>query len=157
MRRSTRILSIALALLGASAFAIAVEGGRWWTLEEVSIGPVSTTQCFGGDCAKTGFEWMGPGGPWIRWGAATYAAGLAAAFVLITLAAALASRRTGRLAAKVSISAGATAVAVAGIFIYTFPPLPGMVMGRGIWMYGGGAALAIAAALVALRGGRQTA
>ncbi|MCE9580821.1 MAG: hypothetical protein K8W52_47345 [Deltaproteobacteria bacterium] len=155
MPRTFRILSIALALLGASAFAMAVEGGHWWTLDEVSVGPVSTMQCFGGTCAQTGFDWIGPPGSWVRWGAAAYAAGLVAALVLVTLAASLASKRNGRLAARVSVIAAGTAVAAGGLFIYTFPSLPGMVMDRGIWLYGGGVALAAAAALVALRGARR--
>ncbi len=77
--------------------------------------------------------------------------------MLVTLGASLASGRTGRLAARVVIVAAATAVAAGGLFIYTFPPLPGMVIDRGIWLYAGGIALAAGAALVALRGARRPA
>jgi hypothetical protein len=131
MSRRYRILAIALALLGASALAMSVEG------------------------AQTGFEWLGGGGSWVRFGAAAYAAGLIAALVLVALAASLAAKRTGRLAARVAIVAAGTAVAAGGVFIYVFPPLPGMVIDRGVWLYVGGVVLAAAAGLVALRGARR--
>jgi hypothetical protein len=156
MSRPVRALSIALALAGASALAIAVEVGRWWSEGDISIGPVSGWRCFGGaPCSRTDLGWVGGSDTWVRFGTATYAAGLVAAATLVILAAALASKRTGRLAARVVVAATLTAVVAGSVFIGAFPGLAGMHVDHGVWLYGGGVALAAVAAAVVLRAARR--
>jgi len=156
MSRPFRALSIALALAGASALAIAVEVGRWWSGDGFSIGPVSGWRCFGGaPCSRTDLGWVGGSGTWVRSGTATYAAGLVGAACLVILAAAVASGRTGRLAAKVVIAAAATAAVAGGVFIGAFPGMAGMGVDHGIWLYGGGVAVAAVVAVLVLRAARR--
>src|SRR6185295_3752952 len=86
-----RWLLVAVALVGASGFALSVQGGRWWSIGDVSIGPLGARSPFGG---LGGFSWAGGSARWERFGTATFAAGLIAMFVLVIVAGALAARRT---------------------------------------------------------------
>jgi hypothetical protein len=149
--RVVRIVVVALALCAASSLALAVEGGHWWSMRDVSIGPQASSQCFGGDCQAASLEWVGGSGAWIRFGVATWGAGLVGVLCLIGMAAAVASRRAGRLPAKMVIAAAVAATAVGAAFVSQFPGVPGMGIDRGVFFYFGGVVLAVAAAVGTLR------
>jgi len=150
MRRSMsapkhRWLLVAAALVGASGFALSVQGGRWWSIGDVSIGPLGARSPFGG---LGGFSWAGGSARWERFGTATFAAGLIAMFVLIVVAGALAAKRTPRLAAKTAVVAIATAALVGTAFVVARPDngLP-FALDRGAALFAGAViAGAIAAA-----------
>ncbi|HVK77623.1 MAG TPA: hypothetical protein VM734_30170 [Kofleriaceae bacterium] len=147
-----RLSSIATALAGAVCFALAVQGGRWWKIGEIGIGPVSTQSCFAGDCAPGTLTWAGGTDMWERAGVATYVGGLCAAAVLLALAGALAAGRTARLAAAVAAVATITAVGAGALFVMARPDLPGSVAGRGLFLFGGAVVAAgIAVAITLLR------
>jgi len=107
-RLKHRWLLVAAALIAASGFALSVQGGRWWSIGDVSLGPLGARSPFGG---MGGFSWAGGTARWERFGIATTTAGLIAMFVLIAVAGALAAGRVPRLAAKTAV----VAIAVAGL------------------------------------------
>ena len=149
-RRRFSILGLALA--GASAIALAGVGMPWWTSESVSIGPTYAAICFGGECERQSLDGMGDA-RWERFGITTWGAGLIAMICLVVLAAAVASHRAGRLAAKVALAAAFAATASAAVFVLSFPgegKTMGMAMGPGLYMHFVGALLGTSAALVAL-------
>lgn len=148
-----RWLVVALALAAASAFALSVQGGRWWTVGEVELGPFGSHSPFGGPGA---LSWAGGSARWERFGAATGAGSLIAMFVLVVLAGGLAAGRIPRLAAKTSVVAIATA-GLAGLgFLATRPDngLP-LALGRGTALFAAAIALGVVAAIWVLRAPRQ--
>ena len=147
MPKPRRWVAILFALGAAAAFAVAVQGSPWWSIgDEVGIGTISTRHCFGeGGCQQAGLGWTGGGSTWVRAGAATYAAGLVAAIILLALAGAVAARASGRLAAASAGVATLTAAVVGGIFIATRPMVPGTEVGRGIILFGAALVLATVA------------
>jgi hypothetical protein len=151
--RGARIITIVLPLAAACGFAIAVVGLPWWSMPEVTIGPMSSAKCFGGECSRAGLEWVGSGS-WIRFGVATWGAGLIATACLIGLGAAMAAKRAGALIAKMVIAAGLAATAAAGAFVGTFPGVPGMSMSIGVYVYFGAVLVAVTAAVMTLRRAR---
>jgi hypothetical protein len=151
--RRARITTIVLALAAASGFAFAVVGLPWWSMPEVTIGPTYSGKCFGGECTQAGLEWVG-GGNWIRYGAATWGAGLIATACLVGLAGAMAAKRSGALVAKMVIAAALAATVAAGAFVATFPGVPGMSIAVGVYVYFGAVLVTVAAAVVTLRGAR---
>ena len=149
-RRRFSILGLALA--GASAIALAGVGMPWWTSESVSVGPTYAAICFGGDCQRQSLDGMGDA-RWQRFGFTTWGAGLIAMICLVVLAAAVASHRTGRLAAKVALAGAFAATATAALFVLSFPgegKTMGMAIGSGIYVHFVGALLGTSAALIAL-------
>jgi hypothetical protein len=143
---------VALALAAASAFALSVQAGRWWSIGEVEIGPFGSRSPFGG----TGnLGWVGGSARWERFGVATGAAGLIAMFVLIVLAGGLAANRVPRLAAKTALVAIATATAVAIGFVMARPDsgLP-LALGRGVAWFTGAVALGVVSAVAVVRAQR---
>ena len=147
-----RWIVVALALLAASAFAVAAVAGRWWSIGDVEIGPFGAKRCFGDDCSPAGLGWTGGSERWMRTGSGAWAGCLISAFVLVIAAAGLASRRIPKLAAKTSLVAVATA-AVAGLaFIVQFPGVEGAKMDRGIYLFAIGIVLGLTAAIAVLRG-----
>lgn len=151
MSSQRRVIAIVLAVIGAAAFAISVQGGRWWVIgDDVGIGTISTERCFGGECGFGSLAWTGGSDVWQRAGFATYAAGLCAALVLIALGGSLAAKRAGRLvAAMVGVAAG-TATIAGAVFLAKRPEMPGAVMGRGAVLFGFAIVAAIAAVVVTL-------
>lgn len=149
--RSRRLTTIAASLIAAGLFSFAVYGGRWWTVGEVHVGPVSTQRCFGGVCESSSLAWAHGSEVWERAGTATWAAGLVASLVLVALAGALAAGRAGRLAAGVTMIATMTAIVAGGVFISQRPDMPGMETARGVWLYSGGIVVALGAAIAAYR------
>jgi hypothetical protein len=142
----SRWFVVVLALVAASAFALSVQAGRWWTIGEVAIGPFGSHSPFSGTGA---LSWTGGSPRWERFGAATGAAGLIAMFVLVVIAGALAANRVPKLAAKTALVAIATATATAIAFV-TARPENGMpfTLGPGIAWFA--AAIAVGA-LTAVR------
>ena len=148
MTSSRRWVPILCALGAAAAFALAVQGSLWWTIgDEVGIGTVSSEHCFGeGVCRRSGLNWTGGSATWVRAGAATYAGGLVAALLLVTVAGALTARASGRLAAMSAAVATVTVAVVGAIFIATRPDVPGTELARGPVLF----ALAVVLAAVAI-------
>jgi hypothetical protein len=162
--RPRRYILIGISLIAASLLALSVQGGRWWSIgPEVAIGPVATIHCFGSggggdggdDCQRGGLGWTGGSPRWVQSGTAAYAAALIAAFALVALAASLAARRPGRVAAGATAVGTLTALAMGSLFIATFPGVQGAAIDRGIWLFGGGLMVAGIAAITVLRDGRS--
>ncbi len=147
----SRWIIVAIALIAASAFAVSVWAGRWWSIGDVEIGPFGSKQCFGGDCRPTSLTWIGGSERWMRTGMATWAGGLISMLVLLIIAAAVAARRVPRLAARTALVAIGTAV-VAGIsFIVQYPGVDGASVDRGLWLFGAAVVLGAFAAISVLR------
>ena len=144
------------ALAAAACFALAVQGGRWWTIGEHAVGPTSSQRCFAGNCERAPLDWTGGTEVWKRAGIATWTAGMVAALVLVALAGALAARRRGRLGAAVAVVATMTAVVAGAVFLQYRPSMPGMAMDRGVYLFGGAIIAALAAAVSVLRATRPS-
>lgn len=157
VNRRNRITTMVLALAAASAFAVSGVGVAWWSMPDVTIGTTYSAQCFGGECQRAGLDWVGGGGSWTRFGVATWGAGLIAAACLVGLAGAIAARRTGRLVAKVVLASAVAATGAAVAFVGSFPGVPGMSIDLGVYLHFAGVLLAVAAAVVTLRGARAAA
>jgi|SRR5215510_1316435 len=140
---------VAEALAAASSFALAVQGGRWWTIGDVEIGPLGSKSPFGG---LGGLSWAGSSARWERFGAATWGAGMIAMFVLIVVAGAVAAKRIPRLAAKTALVSIATATLVAAGFLAARPVngLP-FELGRGVVLFVAGVMFGVLASAGVLR------
>ena len=132
MTTRARWITISLALLGAGGFALAVEGGQWWTVAGVPIGPFGSVNCFDGDCRPTNLDWVGGSSLWQRCATATTAAGLIAMVLLIAMAGTIAARRIPRQLAKLVLVSIVTAVGAGAAFIIQLPALPGTSIDRGL-------------------------
>ncbi len=146
-----RWIIVALALVAASAFAMSVQAGRWWSVGDVEIGPFGSRQCFGGACRPTSLSWIGGSERWARAGIATWAGSLIAMLVLLIVAGAVAARRVPRLAARVALVAIATSLAAGVGFIAQFPGVPGAGVDRGLFLFGGAIVVGVVAAAATLR------
>src|SRR5688572_12589127 len=100
----SRWIGVALALLGAFAFALAVQS-PWWSIGEVTIGPFGARHCFGGECRESGLGWIGASELWMRSAIAARAGGYIAMFVLIALAGGVAAKREPTLVARGTLAA----------------------------------------------------
>lgn len=145
----SRWLTILLALGSAAAFAMSVQGGRWWTIGEAEVGPFGAKRCFDGECVPAGLAWLGVDERWIRIGMATWAAGLIAAFVLVVMAGGVAAKRIPRLAAKTALVSIGTATLVGGILFAQFPrdTFQDTEIGRGAWLFLAAIVIGTAAAI----------
>jgi hypothetical protein len=158
MSARTRWIAVGLALLGACALAIAVQGGRWWSVGDgLAIGPTGTKACFAGECGRHGLDWIGGSELWRRAAIATTAATLIAAFALIALAGSLAARRRGALAAGATLTATLTAAVAGVVFVATFPGTSALATGqpasldRGALLYLFGVIVSVAVSVVVIR------
>jgi hypothetical protein len=151
MNRS-RWTIVALALGAAVAFALSVQVGRWWSIADCSIGPFGSRECIAG--MSSGLAWIGGSESWMRIGAATWAGGMIAMLVLLTVAASTAAGRLSRLAAKTSLVAIVSASAAAIAFFAGFPGLAGAHVDRGIPLFVVGAVLGAIASILVLRARR---
>jgi hypothetical protein len=144
-----RWLLVAEALVAASSFALSVQGGRWWTIGDVEVGPLGSRSPFGG---LGGLVWAGGSARWERFGAATWGAGMIAMFVLIVVAGARAANRVPRLAAKTALVAIATAALAATGFLAA-RPVNGFPfeLGRGVALFGAGVGFGVLASVGVLR------
>ncbi len=146
-----RWLIIVLALTAATAFALSVWAGRWWSIGDVEIGPFGSKQCFGGDCRPTNLGWVGGSERWMRMGMATWAGGLIAMFVLMIVAGAVAAKRRPVLAARTALVAIGTVVIAGGLFIAQYPGVDGSSVDRGLWLFIAAVVLGLVAAIETLR------
>jgi hypothetical protein len=139
----------ALALAAASAFALSVQAGRWWSIGDVEIGPSGSRSPFGG---VGDLSWAGGSARWERFGVATWAAGLIAMLLLVVLAGAVAASRVPRLAAKTALVAIATAGLVAIAFVAARPDngLP-FTLGRGIAWFAAAVVIGVISAVCVVR------
>lgn len=153
MRRPVRNrwIIVALALLAASAFAISVQAGRWWSVGQVEIGPFGSRQCIDGECHPTSLSWVGGTERWARTGVATWAGCLIAMIVLLIVAGAVAAKRVPRLAARTALVAITTAMLAGGAFIAQFPGVSGAAVDRGVFLFGAAIVVGAAAAIGVLR------
>ena len=141
-------VTVGLALAAASAFAIAVQAGMWWSVGEVTIGPFGARNCFSGDCD---LRWIGGSDLWMRSAIATGVAGALSSFLLIVVAGAVAAGRTPKLLARMSLASIVTAIACATYFVVQFPGVQGAEVGRGGVIFTLGIVLGIPAAIRAMR------
>jgi hypothetical protein len=151
MSRRRRLTTIALSIVAAACFSLAVVGGRWWTIGEIGVGPVSTQRCFDGKCEAGSLAWAEGSDVWERAGTATWASGMVASLVLVALAGALAAGRAGRLGATVALIATMTAIVAGGVFVSQRPNVEGIEVARGTWFFALGVVWAIGAAVSTLR------
>lgn len=140
---------VMLALAAASAFALSVQAGRWWSIGDVELGPAGSRSPFGG---PGDLSWAGGSARWERFGVATWAGGLIAMFVLVVLAGAVAGNRVPRLAAKTALVAIATAALAAIAFVATRPDngLP-FAIDRGVFLFGAAVVAGVISAGAVLR------
>lgn len=148
MSRTFRIVVTLIALAGASMTALAVQAGQFWTMAEgrVEVGPTFSRSCMEGVCTRKGLDWVGADESWQRAGSATYVTGLAAAFVMLLLAAAVASGRRGTWTAGLTLTSTLTLTLASLAFVFKLPDLPGTETARGLWLLLGGGLAAYAAA-----------
>ncbi len=132
-----RWLTIMLALLAAAAFAMSVQGGRWWSIGEAAVGPFGAKRCFDGDCVPAGLSWLGVGERWMRIGMAVWAAGLISSFMLVVMSAGIAAKRVPHLVAKVVLVSISTATLTGAVFFAQFPrgEFPVASADRGAWLF----------------------
>ncbi len=147
----SRWIIVAIALVAASAFAVSVWAGRWWSIGDVEIGPFGSKQCFGGDCRPTSLTWVGGSERWMRMGMATWAGGLISMLVLMIVAAAVAAKRVPRLAARTALVAIGTAMITGIAFIAQYPGVDGASVDRGLWLFACAVVLGAVAAISVLR------
>ncbi len=123
-----RWITVACALIAAVGFALSVQALAWWRIGgDVEIGTTTSRHCFGGDaCQRTGLGWTTGGDDWVSAGAATYAGGLLAALLLVTLAGALTARSSGRLPAMSAAVTTACVAVVGTLFVVNRPSLTGL-------------------------------
>lgn len=143
-----RWLLVAGAIAAAIGFALSVQGGQWWSIGDVTIGPLGAHSPFRG---IGGLSWTGGSARWERFGAATFGAGLIAMFVQIVVAGALAAKRVPRLAARTAIVSLITAAVVGGAFVASRPSELPFVVDRGIWLFFGAIAVGAVTAVGVLR------
>jgi hypothetical protein len=150
-----RWLLVTTSLVAAAGFALSVQGGRWWSVSDVTVGPLGARSPFGG---LGGFAWAGGSAQWERYGVATYAAGMIAMLVLIFVAGAVAARRVPRLAARTALVAVAVAALVGSRFAAGVPNngLP-FELDRGFLLFAGAVVIGAAAAAGVLRAARRPA
>ena len=147
----SRWLVVGILLISAAAFAISVWGGRWWSIEDVTIGPFGSTSCFGDECRRGDLGWVGGTGRWMRAGMAAWAGGVLTMLVLLGVAAGVAARRVPRLAAKMAIVSIVTTLAAGSLFIVQFPGLGGASISRGLPLFFVGAITGLVGAIAVLR------
>jgi len=153
MNRS-RWTIVALALASAMMFALSVQVGRWWSVDDCSIGPFGSRECIAG--MSSGLAWICGSQTWMRTGVATWAGGMIAMLALLTVAASTAAGRLSQLAAKTSLVAIVSASVAAIAFVVGFPGLPGAHVDRGMPLFVAGDVLGAIAAAQVLRARRST-
>lgn len=145
---------IVLAIAAAAAFAISVQGGRWWSVGDVEIGPFGTRSCVTGECRPAGLGWVGGTERWMRTGNGVWAAGMISMVTLLVVAGALAAKRVPRLAAKTTLVSIVTAIVTGALFVAQYPGVPGASADRGLWLFGGAVVAGLVVAIAVLRAPR---
>jgi hypothetical protein len=148
-----RFVVVGFALVAAIAFAISVQGGRWWSVEEfVEIGPFGGRRNFGNQgWQSTSLGWIGAGDRWMRLGIATWAAGLLSTLMLVILAGLVAGRRIPRLLAKSTLVAIATAAIAGTWYFVSYPGVQGATVDRGAYLFPIAVLLGAAGAIAVVR------
>jgi hypothetical protein len=169
-----RWIAIGCALVAASAFALSVWVGQWWSIAtphlpsevlhgpaepdlsiaDVTVGPLGSYACFGGECRARGLGWLGASARWERTAFASAATGLFAMALLVVLAAGLAAKRKATIVARTALVSVATALACGSYLVATFPGMPGARLGIGVLLFALAVVLGGGAAVMALRSGR---
>jgi hypothetical protein len=155
MSTTRRLATLFAALIASACFALAVQGGKWWTVGEHSVGTTSSERCFDGNCERTSLDWTSGGDVWMRAGIATWVAGMIAALVFVALAGSLAAKATGRLAASVALVATMTAIAAAAVFHQYRPDVQGLAVGRGSYLFAAALLAGLGSAISTLRAPRS--
>lgn len=150
MESRSKWITMSLALLAASGFALAVQSA-WWKVAEVSVGPFGSRHCFGGECRESGLSWIGGTELWMRAAIASRSAGYIAMFALVFLAGAVAAKRVPVLIARMSMVAILTALATGIYFVVAFPGLKEASLGFGIFFFFAAAVAGFAAAITVAR------
>ena len=150
MQSRSRWITVVLALVAVSSFAIAVQV-PWWTIGEVTVGPFGVRRCFGGECAEAGLSWLQGSDLWMRSVVATRAAGFIAAFMLLMFAGAIAAKREPKLLARGVLSAVITAAAVGTYLAVAFPNVPEAHVSHGVILFGVAVVAGVAAFVAFLR------
>jgi hypothetical protein len=154
MEARSRWLTVGLALLAASAFAMSVQTA-WWSISEVTIGPFGSRHCFGGECTSTGFAWLGQHDFFMRSAVATRAGGYIAMFAYILVAGGAAAKRVPALVARAGVVAILTATVAAISFYVKFPGGIGETsLGAGPFMFAIGIVSGVAASIMVHRAAR---
>jgi len=127
--------------------------GTWWTIGEVTIGPLGARACFNNDCRPRGLAWIGGSDIWMRSAIAAGVAGIVASFLAIMVAGAIAAGRVPRLIARSMTVAIATALVTGGYFVAALPNVGNAEahIALGIPLYAAGCVLGLAAAVVVVR------
>ena len=148
----SRWIIVGILLISAFAFAMSVWGGRWWSIEDVTIGPFGSTNCFGGDeCRRGDLSWIGGSERWMRAGMATWAGGVLTMLALLGVAGGVAARRIPRLAAKMTLVSIVTTLVAGILFIAQFPGVDGAAIDRGLWLFFVGAITGLVGVIAVLR------
>jgi hypothetical protein len=150
MSNRSRWITVALALGGATSFALAVQTS-WWKVGEVAIGPFGSRHCFDGECRETGLMWIGGSDLWMRSAIAARAAGYIAMFVLLMFAGAIAAKREPTLLARGVLASIVTAAATGAYFAAAFPGVPGAGVSGGVFEFAIAIVLGVAAVVLFLR------
>ena len=147
--RRQRFTIAALALVASAAFALSVQAGRWWTIDDCEIGPFGSRNCIAG--MSSGLAWIGGSATWARTGIATWAGGMIAMLVLLVVAASTMAGRLSKLAARTSLVAVVSATVAAAAFLIGWPGLAGAQVDRGIALFAIGDVFGATAAILVLR------
>lgn len=150
MERRSKWISMGLALLAASGFALAVQTA-WWEVAEVTVGPFGSRHCFNNECRESGLSWIGGTDLWMRAAIASRGAGYIAMFALVFLAGAIAAKRIPVLIARMSIVSILTALAAGIYFFVAFPGINEASLGFGVFFFFAAAVAGIAAAVIVAR------
>ena len=155
METRARWITVGLALLAASGFAMSVQTA-WWAMSSVLIGPFGTRNCPGG-ADSCGFSWLGAENDlFMRSAVATKAGGYIAMFIYIMIAGAVAAKRTPALLSKAGIVAIFTATVAAVTFFVYFPGSFGEpTLGPGPFMFAAGIVAGVTASVLVLRAQRD--
>jgi len=154
MDSRSRWITVGLALVAATSFALAVQTA-WWSVAEVAIGPFGARHCFGGECREAGLTWIGGSELWMRSAVATRAAGYIAMFVLLMFGGAIAAGREPKLVARGSLAAIVTAIAAGAYFFVGYPGVGGASVAAGFLFYVGAIVAGSAAIVLFLRRARR--
>ena len=146
--------TIALLLLVAFGFAVAVQALAWWHIGSAQLGPIESRSCFGGPCRVQNLSWTTGSGFWMRMGYATYAGGLLASFIAVMCAAGIAAKRVPALLGKMLMVSVVTAVVPAALFVTGLPRLGETSLAIGVPVFFASVVLGALAALSVFRAAR---
>jgi hypothetical protein len=148
--KTVRYVVLALALAAASSLALSVEGGAWWTIATVQVGPHGSRHCMGG-AEFCGLQWLGGDAGWARLGTTAWGTALVAMAALVMLAGAVAAKRMPRLIGLVTLSATLTTAVAGALFFTGFPGFAGAHLDRGFWLFSIGVFFGLAAGATVTR------